>query len=169
MRHLFEAVMNAVTTKVPAIRWVDFDLGQLDAVKQPPVSFPCVLVGFRGAGYSPLADVARVGELEMEVIVAFQLFERTHSVAQDTYRAEALGHLDTVEAVINALHGLDGTDFKALQHTTTQNDARADIRLWRLRFTCYHYPSLPEAGAGNGSNYIPWPSATPPNLCIQTI
>jgi len=160
MKVIFKTIQDTITSKVAAVRWVDFDLGQLDAEK-PPVSFPCALVGFSSGEYAVIGQDSNVGLVTVEVALAFQLRERTHSKASATFKDEALEHLDTVEAVRTALSGLEGSTFKALDYLGFSNDRRADLRVWRLRFSCAHYPAAPD------SPFQPLPGGVDLDLCLH--
>lgn len=160
MKVIFKTIQDTITAQVTAVRWVDFDLGQLDTEK-PPVSFPCALVGFDSGDYTMLGQDANIGAVFVEIALAFQLRERTHSVATETYRDEALGHIDVVDAVRVALTGLDGDTFHALTYLGFSNDRRADLRVWRLRFSCAHYPAAPD------SPFQPLPDGGEVDLCLD--
>jgi hypothetical protein len=160
MKAIFTAISAQIVAQVAAIRWVDFDLGQLDTEK-PPVSFPCALVGFSAGDYIAIGQDASIGTVGVEIVVAFQLRERTHSKASAPFRDEALEHLDTLDAVRIALEGLDGNTFKALTYLGFSNDKRPDLRVWRLRFSCEHYPAPPE------SPFQPLPGGLEVGLCLH--
>lgn len=160
MKAIFKAVQDRITANVPAVRWVDFDLGQLDQEK-PPVSYPCALIGFNSGEYTALGMSSSLGTITLEIAVAFQLRERTHSVADQQYRDEALTHLDTVDAVRVALEGLLGANFTAMNYLGFSNDRRADLRVWRLRFICEHYPQAPEPP------FEPLPDGVHLDLCLN--
>ncbi len=155
-------------------RYVDLDLGQLEQ-ETPPVSYPCILISL---GSSPVV-VNGVGldqvSLNFTVRVAFKLFERTSSITPDTYRNQALSHLDKLRDVHAALAGLAGTSFSALAMTQYwSNEKRADIRVYQASYgTLLESPATDSTGtpSGNGGNYIPWADITPtiasPDLCLD--
>lgn len=159
MKEIFKSIQAALDTT--PIRWTDFDLGQLDQQPQPPVSFPCALVGFVSGDYAPTGQGTAKGTVQVEVVLAFRLHERTHSAANSTYRDEALEHLDTVDTVRAALAGLGGTGFSPLVYQGFTNSPRADLRVWRLRFDCEHYPAPP------AEVFVPWPGQQPVDFCAH--
>lgn len=164
--------ITAPLIAVPGIRYVDFDLGQLE-VENPPVSFPCILVGLGGSPVvSNGAGIDQVS-LNFSVRVAFKLFERTSNINADTYRDQALAHLDKLKDVNAALNGLVGTSFNAIQLVQYwRNEKRADIRIYEAT-----YGTLLEATTddSNGDpstttpNYQPWADLMPasPDLCLD--
>ena len=126
--------ITAKILEVPAVRWVDFDLGQLEQ-ENPPVSYPCVLIGMgQSPVFASLGTVEQV-ELSITVRVAFRLFERTHSVNADTYRNKALEHLDILQDIHAKLNGLAGTHFGAVGRIGYwANERRADIRVYTATY-----------------------------------
>lgn len=160
MKALYLAINAAIASKVPAIRWVDFDMGQLD-VNEPPVSWPCVLVDFNSSQVESGAENTSLELTSVDVVIGFKLRERTHSKTDTAFRDEALEHLDTVDAVRVALQGLAGSGFAGLSYTGFTRDKRSDYRVYRQRYTCETFPSSPD------SKYIPWPNATGPDFCVH--
>lgn len=160
MKDLFKAISTAITTKVPAVRWVDFDLGQLDSGEAPPVSFPCVLIGFGNAGYSNLAQLVQLGEIQVSIRVAFKTFERTHSAATESFRDVGLAHLDTLQAIHFALQGLSGTAFSSMTRETMAQENRADLRVYRYVYSTVYTE-------GPDSPYEPAPEGTTIGFCVD--
>lgn len=160
MKNLFKAISTAITTKVPAVRWVDFDLGQLDTGEAPPVSFPCVLIGFGNAGYSNLAQLVQLGEIQVSIRVAFKTFERTHSAATESFRDVGLAHLDTLQAIHFALQGLSGAAFSSMSRESMAQENRADLRVYRYVYSTVYTE-------GPDSPYEPVPEGTTIDLCVD--
>lgn len=152
MKDLFKAISDAITANVAAVRWVDFDLGQLEQ-ETPPVSFPCALIGFQSATFENIAGTGQQADILVSVRLAFRVFERTHSKATSNFRNEGLAHLDTIQAVHNALNGLDGDNFSALIRSGYENEKRADLRVYNLFYTV-SYCDVPQ------SAYTDWETAS---------
>lgn len=159
----FQELQTALTG-VAGIRYVDFDLGQLEQ-EAPPVSFPCALIGLGG---SPVvANGAGVDQvnLNLTVRVAFRLYERTSSITNATYQGQALEHLDKLRDIHAALNGLAGTNFSALQRTQYwSNEKRADIRVYQASYgTLLEDDGTTSTGdPGTATpNYVPWTDLMP--------
>ncbi|MCA0234935.1 MAG: hypothetical protein LCH81_00980 [Bacteroidetes bacterium] len=163
MKEIFTAFQARVASNVTAIKFTDFDLGQLD-LPNPPVSFPCALLSFTGSTASVVGAENDEETMVVEIAIAFRLRERTHSAAQQTYRDEALTHMDTVELVRQALSGLSGTTFTALRYKGFTLDRRADLRVYRQR---YEVSSYPEPASAGDPQYVPWPNPTGPDFCVH--
>ena len=175
-KDLFQHISDRIETVKDAnneaiIRFVDFDLGQLDD-ENPPVSFPCALLGFGDVGdFLTFADGSQQGALTVTVKMGFKLRERTHSKTPPQYRGEALEMLNTVEAVHNALQGSGGTDtLGKLNRTGFRNERKANFRVFELDYLIDVFTASPTWTA-NGGPYIPWKDLTGqpplPEFCLH--
>jgi hypothetical protein len=118
------------------VRWVDFDMGQLE-METPPVSFPCVLVSFPNADdFTTNRDQSQQGNQTVTLRVAFKLFERTHSKATPQYRGEALQIFEVKEAIHNALQATSGNCFGKLNRVGSRLEPRIDLRVFELTYDC---------------------------------
>ncbi len=161
MKEVYQVITDKIKASVAAIRFTDFDLGQLDK-ENPPVSFPCVLMNFDNGDYEKTGQKTKNGTLTVMLRVAFRLHERTHSIAEESYRNEALEFFDTLEALDFALDDLSGTTFSGLTQTKFKQENRADLRIWQLYYECQHFPAPPPPV------YVDWPNpGNPPNFCIH--
>lgn len=136
MKELFLHISDRLTTDVPTIRWIDFDLGQFDGGQNPPVSFPAALVAFEQASYVPLSAGKRTARQAFRLRIGFVLRERTHSKTESSFRSDALEHLDVIEAAKNALVGTSSGAFSGIRLDGQSNEQRADHRIYQLSFSC---------------------------------
>jgi len=162
MKDLFKAISEAITTKVAAVRWVDFDLGQLDSGEAPPVSFPCALIGFGNGDYSNLSNLVQMGEIGVVIRVAFKTFERTHSAATEVFRDVGLAHLDILRDIHFALQGLSGPAFSSMTRISMRQEARADLRVYQYTYSTIYTE-------GPDSPYEPVPEGTTVDLCLDVV
>lgn len=165
MKVLFEAIQNKLIADVTELRMIDFDLGQLEQQPLPPLDYPACLIAF---GESPFVDLGRLrqqAEVIINIRLAFRVFERTHNIAASQYRAIGLAHLDVVDKVKWALHGLSGDDFDAMSHTGFNTEPRADLRVYGLTFKTLLTVTPPN------DQYVSWDNAggagDGPELCLQ--
>jgi hypothetical protein len=167
LKDLFNHVSDQIETLTddqnqPLIRWIDFDLGQLDAEK-PSVSFPCALLTFGDAGdFMTLSDYSQQGRMTITIRYAFLQFERTHSKATPQYREQATAHLTTLERCHAKLQGTQGEgSFGILERTAIRTEHRADLRVYEVDYSVPVFPASPaqiegDTEGGNFRNYIPW-------------
>lgn len=165
MKQLFLDISEKIEA-VPAIRWVDFDLGQLEQ-ELPPVSYPCALISVQSGEFTNLTSLAQHGELIIAVRVAFKVFERTHSKTENNFREVGLQHLDTLQAVHYALHGMDGENFDSLQRqsmATEPNLQNPNLRIYTLLYTTLYNDSDDNP---NEAIYTPFNTELKPILNLQ--
>ena len=171
MKALFLHISDTIAAKAPAIRWTDFDLGQLDGGQNAPVSYPCALVSFGEANYNRFGAGLRMAVQPFRLRLAFTVRERTHSKNDTAFRDEALAHLDVVEAVKNALTKTTGSAiFGGIELTGQSNEQRADHRIYQLSFSCkvWEDPNNPMTGDPTYKPVEDWPGATlPVKPCIH--
>jgi len=170
MKQLFIDISTAIES-VDAMRWVDFDLGQLENPDTQGVSFPCALISFSAGTFIDISNELQQGELTINVRLAFTVHERTHSKTTATRRAVGLAHLDTIEALHNQLQGLTGEDYEPLTRTGFTTEPRADYRVYALTYTATVNDDLngQEDENPNVTPYQPWPELRDDlNFCHKT-
>lgn len=158
MKELFLAISDKLQEDVEALRWIDFDLGQLEQEELPPVSFPCALIGLEEAIFEDLSQNGQQAVMVINIRLAFKVFERTHSKTQEDFRLIGLAHLDTLDAVNAALAGLSAGGAGGLKRTSIVQEKRADLRVYTLSYSTL-YTDIPE------SPYVP--PETLPGFCID--
>lgn len=138
MKELFETVMNRLTDQVPALKYIDFDMGQLDLLaldQKPPLLWPCALLDI---AYPKCEDeteeqqhvTARIG-----VKLAFEVPIPTDSLATASRRAAALSIFTTVDNVHKALQGYDSAEFGAFSRLSLSPDNRyAGIKIINVTY-----------------------------------
>lgn len=166
MKEIYTAIRDAITANVTAIRWVDFDLGQLEQ-EIPPVSWPCALVQFQDGLFVNLAVGSQQATLNIKIRIAHKVFERTHSKTNASYQAAGLAHLDVINDLHDALEGLEGTTFTALNRQGFATEPRADLRVYSLIYqTVYR-----ENKTSEENKYTPWGQASQDDLtlCVDPV
>lgn len=105
---LLIAIQKRLKEKVPEIRYVNQDLGQLE-LENPPVSWPCFLVDFTDTAYSDLLLGEQEGELNFSGRLGFNPFSQTSNLQEEEIRKKGLAYY-ALEAKLNAaLHGWQPT------------------------------------------------------------
>ena len=163
-KDIFNAILDALTN-VEAIRYVDFDLGQLDEAP-PTVSFPCVLIQF-GSSDDVVSKYngQQEGTMQMTVKIACKLNERTANITPSVTRNAALSHLDIFADVHLNIEGLEGDTFGKITRTGFDgSQSKPGIRIWE---NVYNVPFMEVAS--NAHKFGAWKNTTPaptslPNL-----
>ncbi|RME95495.1 MAG: hypothetical protein D6772_13160 [Bacteroidetes bacterium] len=165
MRVLFEAVQNRLIQEVTELKLIDFDLGQTEQEPLPSLDYPAALISFLESPFEELGQLAQEANITFQIRLVFRVFERTHSIAQDQFRAVGLTHLDLIEAVKWALHGYTGSDFTGISHRSFSTEPRADLRIYALTFTTQLTVNPPSP------TYVDWTTAggagTGPEACVE--
>jgi len=157
MKQLFLDISTAIET-VEAMRWVDFDLGQLENPDTQGVSYPCALISFSAGTFIDTSNDLQQGELTINIRLAFNVHERTHSKTKAARRTVGLAHLDIIKLVHNQLQGLSGEDYEPLTRSGFTTEPRADYRVYALTYSATVNDDLtdPEDENPNVTTYQPW-------------
>jgi hypothetical protein len=165
MKAVFVAIQDKLIADVPALKMIDFDLGQLEQEPLPPLDYPAALISFGESPFADLGGLIQQATVSINIRLAFRVYERTHNIAQSAYRSIGLSHLDTIEAVKWALHGLSGDDFASISHRMFFTEPRADLRVYSLSFETILTVLPPDP------QYVPWGDGggdgDGPDICIQ--
>ncbi|WP_295990517.1 hypothetical protein [uncultured Alistipes sp.] len=126
-KELFIALQDRLKEQVPALRWVDAEMGQLNVVPRPPVAFPCCLVDMRYLQCRSLTAGAQRVAAQFTLRVAFQGCGSSCSEAPTSVRERALEHMDTLEEIHRALQWWSfGRRINPLQRVSVVPERRSD-------------------------------------------
>jgi hypothetical protein len=117
MDNLYKEIKNLLKKKLPNIKWIDWDFGQLSQEK-PPVAWPCVLIDFPAASYSNAGDLKQMGLTQIQLRFGFRVYSRAHSSAPSVYENQALEHLKTLKEAHKQLQGFEGDNYSALSRAS---------------------------------------------------
>lgn len=96
-KELFIALCDQLKNKVPELRWIDSDQGQLNVSERPPVAFPCCLVEMSYPQCTThMAGKQRV-RVRFQLQVAFNVWGTANASAPQESREKALQQYDTAE------------------------------------------------------------------------
>lgn len=135
--NLYLCIVARLVAEVPALRYIDQDLGQLDNYDlRPAVSFPCVLIDM---GDFDTDDMAGKNMQHAEGLVIVKIatdpFSSSNSLAPSDVRLKALEYYDLEQAVHVALHGWRTTGFSKLLRRKAGKELREDK--FRVRAVAY--------------------------------
>lgn len=117
MKVIYKAIIKRIREKVPQIKWVDLDLGQIEKQK-PDVAFPCALISINITKTKPITDFTQYCDAVIEVRIAFDTNLRTSVDAPDTVRDYSLSIYDTIADVYAALQGYSTENFDSLNRVS---------------------------------------------------
>lgn len=144
---LFLDLSDRIKTQVPAIKWVDQDLGQLEDYEvRPAVDFPCVLIDFAATSYTQLTEDSQIGDVTVLLRLGFAPFSQANAAAPTSVREKALEYFEIEQLLFQAVQGFQTEYSGSMMRMSTDTEQRDDkIRVRILSFaTSYEdYSMLP--------------------------
>ncbi len=127
--------MARLKEKVPALRWIDFDTGQLETNERPPVAFPCALLTIDVANATDLTPLVQECRGRLKLRIAFDRQMKTDSATPTPELEKALHPYDVVAQVYAALQGYGTEHFDTLSRTRQGKDAsRHGVFIYYMEF-----------------------------------
>ena len=170
---LFLQLQEYIKTSVPAIQWIDQDLGQLENYEiKPSVKFPCVLIDFDAFTYEDMGENGQFAQGDVVLRLAFPPFSNTSSPTPLLWKEKGLAIYDIEYALYTALQGWKPVGYGYMLRDNTNIERREDaIRVRTMRFSISYedYGASPTyqkaAPSGNveitGEWLFPTPTITP--------
>ena len=140
MKTLFEDIQAAIAN-LKGIKWVDWDLGQLEmpATERPPVDFPCVLFGISNINFGDAENI-ELNDTSFTLKIAFKVFNRSNNLTNPDIKEQALGHLDVITRIAKAVEALKASEhYSPPQRKNLTTRRQADPRVYELNFDCLVY------------------------------
>jgi len=126
---LFADICDQLLAKVPELRWIDYDWGQLDHPElSEALQFDCVLVSFPDIAWDSLTRGAQDGVVNVLIKIGVDMYNDSHIANGVTApdRAAAITKLGLVNKIQTALHGFEGDYFNKLQRVKSREEKRND-------------------------------------------
>lgn len=108
MKDIYDALLTRLSTQVPALKMIDFDMGQLGVLEmdvRPSVKFPCALIDISYPRCTDEGGGIQLVEPLIRIRLAFETPLPTDSNATEARRATALAVFDAVDLVYSSLQG----------------------------------------------------------------
>lgn len=117
MKTIYTALMARLKDKVPALRWIDLDTGQLETNDRSPVAFPCALISIAIASATDITDTTQECSARIKVRLAFNQPAKTDSAAPANILEKSLNPYDLIADTYAALQGYYTDHFDSLSRT----------------------------------------------------
>lgn len=117
MKTIYQAIIARLADQVPALKWTDMNIGQLDSAERPAVMLPCALISIKVPKALSLTDTIQDCEAQLTVTLAFDVPERTSGNAPADKRMKGLAAYDVIADVYAALQGWGTQYFDSLNRT----------------------------------------------------
>ncbi|KAA2245507.1 hypothetical protein F0L74_05990 [Chitinophaga agrisoli] len=138
---LYQQIIQRVTEKVPEVRYIDLDLGQLENYElRPPVSWPCLLIDLDESRYSDTGNkLYQVVELAITFRIGLVKYTDSNNLTPTNIRPNALKYFRLENKLFMALHGWEPEGFGPLTRFGAGTEKRDDdIRVRVVRYQlCY--------------------------------
>lgn len=136
MKTIYSAVLERLKEKVPVLKWIDWDIAQLDVqTERPPVRLPCALIGIGISRARNLTDTTQECEATITVRLAFERTDRTGSEAPEAVREQALKPYDVIAGTYAALQGFSTAHFGPLVRISqAKENSRNGLFIYRITF-----------------------------------
>lgn len=139
MKTIYNALIKHLRSKVPALKWIDLNTGQLDVPftdnKRPPVAYPCLLIDISIDRTTPITDTLQECQATITLTIADDTPTRT---SRNTKPTTSLGQYELVADIYTALQGYMGeaNNFAPLNRTRQERlRSSAGLFLYRQSYT----------------------------------
>lgn len=104
-KEIFTAICERISQKLPELKYIEEDEGQLNVSERPPVAFPCCLIEVNYQDCDDVTKGIQKVQLHISLKIAFNIKESTNINAPANVRERALKRLDTTQNIYKALQG----------------------------------------------------------------
>ncbi len=138
--NIFLSLQQQVQAQVPAIVYIDQDMGQLYTDRsntRPQVAWPCLLIDFENFKFGNMGTDVQTAEGTILLRLGFAPSSSSTATTPGAYTQKAISYYDIEWALHKALQGYSpGTDVGSLTRTSTITQRRTDtIRVRELRYS----------------------------------
>jgi hypothetical protein len=135
---LYLALATHLKQNMPAIKWIDLDLGQLDGYKErPALIFPCVLIDFTQAQYRQEGQQVQWTDFNIVVRLGFENWNATNADAPAFVQQDGLEYFELEHELVRVLNAFsaDGA-VQPLTRISAITERREDMyRVREITFT----------------------------------
>ncbi len=137
MKTIYNAILKRIEEKVPEIKWLDLDTGQLETNSKPPVAFPCCLISINVGQTVDITDTMQDCKAKIYARIAFDHVGRTAQNTPEIEREKSLKIYDIIADVYKALQGFGTDNFDSLSRTAQGKEkSRHGYFQYRIDFAC---------------------------------
>lgn len=126
--NLFKSILQRIKEKVPQIRFIDHDLGQLENYEiRPAVAWPCCLIDIDQLGYSDAANnLQQIAEGTVTLRIGLVKYTDSNNLTPSNVFDNSLQYYEIEQKVFEALHGWAPTGFSKLLRRVAMTEKRDD-------------------------------------------
>lgn len=135
MKVIYKNIVNRLKTEVPALRWIDFDTGQLENTQRPPVAFPCALLNIAINSATDITDTIQECRGTITVRMAFEQHSNTNSSVPDEHLETALQPYEIIADVYKSLQGYGTEYFDPLSRVRQGKENNKSLFVYSIVFS----------------------------------
>jgi hypothetical protein len=137
MKEIFEEVMQYLLLKVPNVRYINWDIGQLDGYYlKPSITYPGVLISFPQVQYDSLGDGLQMGDMIMQLKIVTSSLSSTSNIAPVQVRTKGNEIYAIEKQIFKALHGADGNSYNSMARLSHNTEVREDgLNVLNVQYT----------------------------------
>ena len=164
MAKLYLHVLNRLKEKVPELRFIDQDLGQLEHYElRPPVDYPFCLIDLEQFQYTDIGgNCAQEAVGMVNLRIGLVKYTESNNLVPDNIRPNALRYYEVEQKVHEALQGWEGNGFSRLLRRSTATEMRNDdIRVREIKYAVSFQDNTAAATAKRATVKTPRPVINP--------
>lgn len=122
MKTLYSTISARLASKT-SLKFIDFDMGQLDALEQgerPEVMYPCALLDIDYPNCDDETDTTQIVTARVSIRLGIEQHNPTDNLVTETRRNSGLAVFDTVADVYKALQGYSTTNFSSFSRKSVR-------------------------------------------------
>lgn len=165
--NMYLEIVTRIKTRMPALKYVNQDLGQLENFgDRPPVMFPALLIDFDNWNFSQIGDHEQLASGNVTMRLVYPPFSDSSSLTDAKVREKALSFYELEWELHKLLHGWTGVAFGALMRESAETEKRDDnLRVRNIVYsTCFQDSS---ATISNTYTTTQIPLSVDPNAIIN--
>lgn len=126
--NLYESIMQRIKDKVPQIKYIDQDLGQLENYDlRPAVAFPCSLIDTDEFEFSEQGNEPRqIGDGFIVIRMGVPAWSSSAGITPSGVREKALEYYEIEHSIFKALHYWSPDGFSKLLRRKVRTEKRDD-------------------------------------------
>jgi hypothetical protein len=135
--NIFLSLQQHIKTELPEIRYIDQDLGQLNANTRPPVSWPCVLIDLENFDFENLGENVQTAKGTIVLRLGFAPHSNSSQISPQTNIRQAINYYDLEWSLHKTIQGwAPGDDMGSLVRTSATTQQRNDqYRVREIRYS----------------------------------
>ena len=126
--NLLQELIDRLTEKVPSLRFVGQDIGQLENYElRPAVSFPCYLIDIDSFNFTDAQnEFTQLGQGTITGRLGLVKYTDISNLTPAQFMENAMKYLEIEQEIFVALHGWSPTGFSRCMRTVTVTERRDD-------------------------------------------